>query len=732
MSCQPLAAALKQDLPEVESVVRFRDFGDPVLRHGDKAFSEEKFYWADSSFFNVFTVHFIKGNPVTALTQPNSVVITEEMAHKYFGNINPMGKILNADRRRDYIVTGVVEKFPDDSHFHFDFLGSLNSYNDRNTVWFSNNYYTYVVLKDGTDPAAFEKKMNEDVRKYIGPQINQATGITFEQFEAAGNKVGFYLQPLTSIHLHSHLDYEIEANSDIAYVWVFSAIAVMILLIACFNFMNLSTARSERRAKEVGIRKTLGSNRGRLIAQFITESTLMSMFSVFFALILVWIFLPIFNDISGKQLSVGLFDNFYTIPLIVAFALIVGLLSGSYPALYLSSFMPMHVLKSDGKRKGRKSILRSVLVISQFVVSIILIVSTIIIYNQLSFVQNKNLGFNKEQVIIINKTDDIGKDIESFKHDLLSNPKVLAVSNSTDIPGHQTGDDVLQPENGSTEDARNILVMATDFGFVNTYQIKMADGRFFSKDFATDSTGVILNETAVKSFGMKNPVGKNLTALRGNGNSTPPIPIIGVMKDFNVESLHQTIRPLAVYLFGKNGFGKFTSVRIAPSNYQATIDFLRNTWKKYAGNQAFNYNFLDQNLDRLYNADIRASKLAITFTILAIFVACLGLLGLAAFITEQRTKEIGIRKVLGASVPEVVRLLSSEFARWVLIANIIAWPVAYYAMNKWLQDFAYKIDIGIWVFVLAGIAALFIALATVSYHAVKAAVANPVEALRYE
>ena len=643
-----------------------------------------------------------------------------------------MGKVLNADRRRDYIVTGVIRKFPSESHFKFDFLGSLNSYNDRNTNWLSNNYYTYFVLKKGTDPNSFEKKMNNDLRKYIGPQITQAAGITFEQFETAGNNVGFYLQPLTSIHLHSHLDYELEPNSDIAYVWIFSAIAVMILLIACFNFMNLSTARSERRAREVGIRKTLGSNRSRLVVQFIMESSLMSIIAVILSILILWIFLPVFNDISGKQLSIGLFDNFYTLPLLIVFAITVGLLAGSYPAFYLSSFRPIIVLKSERKKGSRKSILRSVLVISQFVVSIILIVSTVIIYNQLHFIQNKNLGFNKEQVIIINKTDDIGQEIEPFKHDLLNNSNVLSVSNSTDIPGNQTGDNVFLPENGTTEDARSLLLMNCDFDFVKTYQIKMADGRFLSRNFSTDSTAVVLNEAAIKAFGLKNPIGKSLVELRHNNQAGPKYKIIGVMQDFNIESLHRPIRPLAIRLFGRGGFGKFTSVRIVSGNYQNTIEFLQRTWEKYAGNQAFDFNFLDKDLENLYKSDIRASKLAIVFTFLTIFIACLGLLGLAAFITEQRIKEIGIRKVLGATVPELLRLLSSEFARWVLIANLIAWPLAYYAMNKWLQDFAYRIDIGLWVFIIAGVSTLVIALATVSFHAVKAAIANPVEALRYE
>lgn len=732
-SCAPLEPTLIRDFPEVITATRLRNFGFPVMRYKDKAFSEERFYWADSTFFNVFTVHFIEGDPKTALTQPNTVVITQEIAKKYFGNENPMGKILNADRRRDYIVTGVVDGFPRDAHFRFDFLGSLTTYDDsRNQIWLNNNYYTYVVLRKGTNPAVFEKKLNEDLRKYIGPQLKAATGVTFDQFEAAGNRAGFYLQPLTSIHLYSHLDYEIEPNSDISYIYIFSAIAIAILLIACINFMNLSTARSEKRAKEVGIRKTLGSSRKKLISQFLSESIVMSFISILIAIGLVEFLLPLFNDISGKHLSLNVVDNIYSVPLFIIFAVFVGLLAGSYPAFYLSSALPVQVLKSDGKKGSRKSLLRSILVISQFVVSIVLFISTLVIYNQLRFIQNKNLGFNKEQVIIINKTDDIGAQINSFKQELLSNPNVISVTNSDGIPGDQNGDNVFEPEGKTSSDAQSLRTLQCDYDFAKTYQFQMASGRFLSKDHPSDSSAVVLNEAAVRAFGIKDPVGKYLSGLSSTNQVTPKYDIIGVIKNFNYESLHQKIRPLIIGMFQRGGFGRFVSVRISPNNYQSTIEFLSNTWKKYAGNEAFEYNFLDQNLQHLYKADERTSKIAAVFSVLAILIACLGLLGLAAFITEQRTKEIGIRKVLGASVPELISLLSTEFVKWVIIANIIAWPLAYYIMNNWLKDFAYRINISFWIFAISGLLAILIALLTVSLYAIKAATANPIKSLRYE
>ena len=729
----PLAPTLIQNFPEVVSATRIRNFGFPVLRYKEKAFSEEKFYWADSTFFDVFTVHFLKGNPATALTQPNSVVITDAMAKKYFGSENPMGKILNADHRRDYLVTGVVDGFPPNSHFHFDFLGSLATYQDsKNQIWLNNNYFTYIVLQKGTDPDVFEKKMNSFLRTFIGPQIKTATGATYEQFEAAGNKIGFFLQPLTSIHLTSHLDYEIEPNGNISYVYIFSAIAFAILLIACINFMNLSTARSDKRAKEVGIRKTLGSTRGRLFSQFMTESIVTSVLAVVCAVGIVEMMLPLFNDISGKDLSVGIFDNFYAIPLLAGLSVAVGILAGSYPAVYLSSFIPAQVLKSDGRKGSRKSILRSILVVSQFAVSVVLFIGTFVIYEQLHFIQDKDLGFDKEQLIIINKTDDIGAHIESFKHELRSNPSVLQVTNSNAIPGNQSGDNVYQPEGGSSSDAQDIKVLFSDYGFAGTYKIEMKSGRFFSQDHPSDSDAVVLNEAAVKALGMKDPVGKNLQDLPNNRGRQHSFRIIGVMKDFNYASLHETIRPLLIGAYRTGDFGKYVTVRVAGGNIRNTIAFLEQTWKKYAGNEAFEYNFLDQNLQRLYTADIRAGKIAAIFSVLAIFIAALGLLGLAAFITEQRTKEIGIRKVLGASVPELLTLLSSQFVKWVVIANCLAWPLAYYIMNNWLQNFAYRVNVSVWVFVASGLLALIIALITVSSQAIKTATTNPVKSLRYE
>ncbi len=729
----PMGPFLLNDFPEVLSYTRIRNFGFPVLRYGNKAFSEERFFEVDSSFFKVFTVKFLKGNPNTALSQPNQVVITSSMAKKYFGDDNPIGKILNADNRANWVVTGVIADVPANSQFHYDFLGSLTTSEDsRSNYWLSNNYFIYFLLRKGTDPNVFQNKLNKEVLKYIGPQIVQVTGTSLEQLRKKGDSYGFLIQPMLSVHLHSHLDSELEPNSDISYIYIFSIIAAAILLMACINFVNLSTARSEKRAKEVGIRKTLGSHKPQLIGQFIAEAVLTSLISVVLAIILLEILLPLFNDISGKQINLGIFENIYVIPLLLGFAILIGFLAGSYPAFYLSSFSPVQVLKRELRSGNRKSALRSGLVIFQFAVSIALFIGTFIISEQLEYIQTKNLGFNKEQVVIINKTDDIGSQIHSFKQELLSNQNVLEVSNSSAIPGDQVGDSGCRLNDTPNSQLQDVRFMWCDKDFADAYKFNIDDGRFFSKEHPSDTMAVVVNEAFVKTFGVKNIVGRYLILPDRTPENSLSMKIIGVLKNFNYESLRQEIRPLAMRLYTQNNFGKFVSVRISPKDYPATIAFLENTWKKYAGNEAFDYNFLDKDLQRLYVDEQQTSKIASTFSVLAIFIACLGLLGLAAFVTEQRTKEIGIRKVLGATIPEIIILLSKEFTKWVLIANIIAWPVAYFVMNNWLKDFAYRTSITPWVFLYSGIAALIIALFTVSVHAIKAATANPVKALRNE
>jgi putative ABC transport system permease protein len=722
-----------QELPDVAAYTRLWRGGFPVVRYKDKTFSEERFFWGDSTFFDVFSIPLVEGNTKTALSQPNTLLVTESTARRYFGSESAIGKVLNMDNRTNYVVTGVIQDVPRNSHFHFDFLASLTTLTDsRNPTWLSNNYHTYLRLRVGTELNQFRKEFDRVVDEHVASQVKPVIGVTLEEFKKAGNRYGFQLDPLTSIHLTSHLDYELEPNSDISYIYIFSAIAFAILLIACINFVNLSTARSDRRAKEVGIRKTLGSNRAQLVRQFVAESILMSSAAVFLAVGIVELFLPFFNGIADKQMRLSVFGDPFTIPFLVGLAIMVGVIAGTYPAFYLSSFQPVQVMKGDMRKGGRRATLRSGLVIFQFAISITLFIGTFHIYEQLKYIQSKNLGFDKEQVVVINRTDDLFEQLHSFEHELAGNPGIISLSNSNAIPGNQGGDNATQLSGTPVQQMVDLKQMLCDVDFAATYKFELAQGRFFSKEHPSDTSAVVVNEATAGAYGVKDLVGRYLI---NPGNATLPSQyseIVGVVKDFNYESLHDPVRPLVMRLFRNNGAGKFVSVRIKPGEFAGTISFMENTWKKYAGNEGFDYRFLDQNLQHLYLADQRTGMIATTFSVLAIFVACLGLLGLAAFITEQRTKEIGVRRVLGASIPEITLLLCREFTKWVLLANLLAWPLAYYVMSHWLQNFAYRISMGPGIFLISGVLALIVALITVSSHAIRAATANPVKALRYE
>jgi putative ABC transport system permease protein len=733
ITCAPLAAALARDFPEVVAATRFRSFGFPVLRYGEKVFSEERFFWTDPTIFDVFTIPFIKGDPKTALSKPNTVVITQTMAKKYFGDEDPMGKILDADRKRDYMITGVVEDVPRNSHFHFDFLGSLSTHEDsKSQFWVSNSYYTYFVLQKGVSYKAFEPKLKELVVKYVGPQIEKTAGITLENFIAGGGAYGYFVQPLTDIHLHSNLEHELEPNSDITYVYIFSLIALAILVIACINFMNLATARATRRTKEVGIRKTLGSLRAQLVRQFLAESFIMSFLAVFISLLMVELLLPWFGNFTGKHLAINYLSNYFTVPLLMGLVLVVGFMAGIYPSFFLASFKPAEVLKGTLQKTGKHPWLRSGLVIFQFTVSIVLFIGTFVVYNQLDFIRNRRLGFNKEQLVVIKKTDDITQKIETFKEELSKLPGVIQATNTTTLPGKTFDSNAHQVTGAAGEETHLLWTMRSDYNFAKTFEVVMASGRFFSRDFPTDTSAVVLNQAAVKTLGLTDPIGKVIVQLGSTPDKSTNFQIIGVMKNFHFESLHQKIRPMLIKLIPEKQAGKFVTVRAKPGEIPTTLRQIEHTWRKFALNQAFEYVWFDRDFAGIYEAEERTGQIFAVFSIIAICIACLGLLGLAAFTTEQRTKEIGIRKALGAPITGIVLMLSKEFTRWVLAANIIAWPVAYFITRSWLQSFAYRVDIEIHMFLFSAVLAIIIAFLTVSYQVIKAALANPVESLKYE
>ncbi len=734
----PLGNTLVRDFPEVITYTRIGFFGNHVLKYKDKVFRERRLYTADSNFFSVFSLPLIKGNAKTALSRPNFIVMTQSAAQKYFGDENPVGKTLNADYRTPFLVTGVMKDFPANSSFRCDFLLSMSTYTvTKDDNWLGMSYITYIVLQKGTDPFIFQKKLKKIVNAYVGPQAESVLGISFNEFLDKGNKWDFYLQPFTSIYLYSQKNYGIDTNSEFAeqstsnidYVYIFSAVAAFILLLAIINFINLTTARSETRSKEVGIKKTLGSNKTKLIGQFLTESILVSLFSVLVSITLVEITLPFFNQLTGKNLNLELLNNVYTIPGLILFAVIIGIISGSYPAFYLSSFKPIHLFKTGFEKRIKKSTLRGGLVVFQFTISIALIVSTFIIRDQIKYIQNKNLGFNKEQLYAIKNFGIPENKLQVIEQELLKNPNVISLTNSSVMFFHGVPGNGYSYNNRHVSNIISSQYLDVDYNFLKTFKIPLLKGRYFSKDFRADTTSVVINEAMKNQCGAVDPVGKELIQM---GNQTRSYRIIGVIKNFNYQSLHEQIKPLALFLSPVTQATSILAIRIYPTNIKNTITFINNTWKKFTGGEEVYASFINQDLANLYKSEERAGTVAVLFSGLAIFIACLGLFGLASFITEQRKKEIGIRKVLGASVLELITMLSKEFTKWVIIANLIAWPVAYFIMNKWLQNFAYKTGISMWIFAASGVAALIIALLTVSLHAVKAATANPIKSLRYE
>jgi putative ABC transport system permease protein len=741
----PLGGTLVRDFPEVITYTRIGFFGNHVLKYKDKIFRERRIYTADSNFFDVFSLHLLSGNPKTVLSQPNSIVITESAAQKYFGNENPVGRILNADYQTSYLVTGVMKDFPVNSSFRCDFLLSMSTYPESsNNNWLNMSYTTFIVLKKDTDPVNFQKKLKKIVYDNVGPAAESVLGIPFSEFLNKGNSWNLYLQPFTSIYLYSQKYYGIDPNSEwaqqgtsnIDYVYIFSAIAFLILLLAVINFINLTTARSDTRSKEVGIKKALGSDKTKLIGQFLTESILVSLISTLISITLIEITLPFFNQLSGTNLKLELYNNIYAFPGLILFAVIIGIISGSYPAFYLSSFKPVHLFKAGYEKRIKKSTLRSGLVVVQFTISIALIISTIIIKDQLNYIQNKNLGFNKEHLYAIINFGVPENKLQLMKQELLKNPNIISLTNSSimfynGIPGDGYAYSNVVGANAKRR-ASNVIssqYLDVDFDFLKTFKIPLLQGRFFSKEFPSDTTSVVINEAMRKQCMAENPVGAELIRM---GRQSRSYKIIGLIKNFNYQSLHEQIKPLVLFLSPVTQAASILTIRISPTNIKNTIEFINNTWKKTTGGEDIYASFINQNLARLYESDQRVSKIAALFTGLAIFIASLGLFGLASFITEQRKKEIGIRKVLGASVIELISMLSKEFTKWVLIANVIAWPAAYFVMLNWLKDFAYRINISLWIFAISGLLALLIALLIISIHAIRAASANPIMSLRYE
>lgn len=729
----PMAKVLIDEYPEVEDAVRFRQRGSLIVQYGENSFKERRVTFADPSLFNVFTIPLLKGNPETVLSSPNTLILSRNTAEKYFRNEDPLGKTLKIDNRKDYKVTGVFEEIPDNSHFHFDIILSMSSLAESKVqFWLSMNFQTYILLQKGADPKALETKFEAMLIKYMGPQIERFMGKSMEKLAAEGDLLGeFYPQSLRDIHLHSDLTAELEPNSDVKYVYIFSAIALFILIIASINFMNLSTARSAGRAKEVGIRKVLGSYRKQLIRQFLTESMILSFISMVIAVILVRLALSFFNNLSGKSLVIFDLAGGSMLGVLILITTLTGFLAGSYPAFFISAFQPANVLKGQMRTGVKTGPLRSGLVIFQFTASIVLIISTFVVYNQLHYIQNKKLGFNKEQVLILNNTYLLRNQTESFKNSMLSYPQVVnaTVSGYLPIPSDRNISAIFPEGVASSKKSTSMHQWVVDHDYIKTLGMKILQGRDFSRDFSTDTTAAIINPGVAKQFGWDEPLGKNLGRVTSEKGDFSLYKVIGVVEDFHFESLRNTIEPLVMFLGNSTDMISF---RIKTEDISGTIDLFRKKWTEFLPHQPFEYMFMDERFNDMYRAEQRIGKIFGVFSSLAVFIGCLGLFGLAAFTAEQRTKEIGIRKILGASAPSIIRLLLKEFIILVGIANIVAWPIAFFVMSGWLRDFSYKISLSVWIFLLAGLSTLFIALLTVSYQAIRAAISDPVKSLRYE
>lgn len=740
---QSYAPAVKQECPEVQEAVRIFNFlggGTFQLKYEDKTFEEKSGLFVDSNFFRVFKPTILAGNADHALNKPNIIVLTETTAKKYFGSVDKaVGKILQPEGNNNppLEVTAVCSDWPENSHFSFDLLlttaGNAN-FSETNFVNFA--AHTYFLLNENTAPATLESKFPGIIEKHAAGNIEKQFGVSFKKFQEAGNGYRYYLQPLTKIHIISHLEAELKPNGSKTAVYIFTIVAIFILLIACINFINLSTARSVERAKEVGIRKTFGSEKKSLVAQFLTESAVLSFTGMILAIGLAYLLLPLFNQISGKSLVLYSFFNFTSILLLLLLTVLTGLVAGMYPAFVLSSFRPIQVLRGKFKTGSYGLALRNGLVVFQFAISVILIICTIVVNLQMKYMTSEKLGFNKEHTIIIQRTDLLADNTRAFKNELRKIAGVENVSGASALPGQENFFGVSWQEPGSKEPMTGRGMFADD-QYLTTLGLQLKEGRFFSKDFPTDSLAVVLNEKAVMEMGLKNPVGTRVTTpeefYNGSEGTQYIYTVIGVVKDFHYQSLHQPITPLVFTNSSRfNDVMFLTAVRVKADNFKSTVESIEKKWKEFIKDRPFHYEFLDKTIAAQYLAEATTQKVFTFFSSLAIFIACMGLLGLAAYTTQQRIHEIGIRKVLGASVNNIIGMLSRDFLKLVIIASLIAFPIAWYIMHRWLQDFTYRINIGWWVFASAGVLALLIALLTVSSQAIKAALTNPVKSLRTE
>ena len=728
-----MGPTMVKEFPAVQQYTRLRWYGGFLVRKGNQNLREGRVGYGDSTLFDVFSFPILDGDSRTALREPHSLVLTETMAKKYFDRTNVVGETMLINDTGNYKITAVIKDIPPQSHFYFDFfVPFIDDPDSRSPNWLSENYNTYVVLRERSDAEKLAPELNKMMDRYVGPEIKDVINLSLDDFKKSGGYIRASFTPLTDIHLHSNKIAELWGNGNMQFVYIFSAVAVFILLIACVNFMNLSTARSSNRAKEVGVRKVLGSLRKNLIQQFLTESVLISFIALLLSILLAWLLLPYFNQLAGKSIHVNALFQPSMLASLVALMLAVGLLAGSYPAFFLSAFQPIIVLKGKLAAGFKRSWLRNALVVFQFFISIVLIIGTIVIYTQLDYIRSKDVGFNRKQVLVINSTDALRNQAVTFKNELL---QISGVENATlsgylPVNYNRSNDAFFTSPALDQKTAMSSQIWGVDENYIPTLNMKVIQGRNFSPQYPTDSTAVVINEAAAKFLNTKDILDKKLYRIEDiQTKKLDVLHIIGVVKDFNFSSLRQVVTPLVFALRKETGN---ISIRISTAKIPSIISQIETKWKALAPNLPLDYSFMDEQFNKLYTTEQETGRIFITFALLAILIACLGLFGLVTYAAEQRTKEIGIRKVLGADVSNIVAMISKDFLKLVLIASVIAFPIAWWAMHKWLQDFAYRVNISWWVFAFAAATAIIIALLTISFQAIKAAVANPVKSLRTE
>jgi len=721
-----------EEFPEVEDFLRMNGWGPTVVEYNNQTFTEEHYLEADSSFFNFFSIPVVKGDRENLLNSPRKIVLSESTAKKIFGDENPIDKTLKigSDSVR-YTVSGVMADVPDNSHFEANIIASfMTSPLSKDPGWTNNSFSTYFLLKPNSDYENVDAKFPGLIEKYVGPELQQYMGISISDFMAQGNKYRFYLQNLTDIHLDTSVEQEFKASSDPKYLIIFGSIAILIVVIASINFMNLSTAQASRRAKEVGIKKIGGSSRGMLITQFLSESFILSLISLILALIIIKLSLPYFNNLLDSNLDLSLFARWFTIPVLILFSLFVGLLAGSYPALFLSSFNPYEVLKGSVKNSMKNGKLRRVLVVFQFTVSILLIVGTMIMYRQIKYMLNKDVGFDKEQLIVINRAGALGSKVKSFKEAAKGIPGVINISSSTAVPGRTNNNNAYMLE-GRKEETFLLMTTWIDYDYLETYGMTLTSGRSFNESYSTDKQACIVNEAAIKNFGIE-ALEKTRFMRPQDEGKIDYLPIIGVVKNFNFRSLRNPIEP-CIFLFKTDDiFWGYLSVKILATNYSQIISQIEDLWKDFTANSPLQYYFVDKDFEQMYIQEKQNAQMAVIFSILAIFIASLGLFGLTSYTVEQRTKEIGVRKAMGSSVAGIYFEISKDVIILVTISAFIASPIIYYIADNWLKNFYYRINLEVFTFIAGLSIALSIAIITISYRILRAARVNPAQSLKYE